>query len=40
MLMPKTNAYYEIWLDEEKIADKNLKKIHCTRTGTCRVNSK
>jgi sulfite reductase (NADPH) hemoprotein beta-component len=22
MLMPKTKAYYEIWLDEEKIADK------------------
>jgi sulfite reductase (NADPH) hemoprotein beta-component len=22
MLMPKTRAYYEIWLDEEKIADK------------------
>ena len=22
LLMPKTNAYYEIWLDEEKIADK------------------
>ena len=23
MLLPKTNAYYEIWLDGEKIADKN-----------------
>ena len=22
MLLPKTRAYYEIWLDEEKIADK------------------
>jgi sulfite reductase (NADPH) hemoprotein beta-component len=22
LLLPKTNAYYEIWLDEEKIADK------------------
>ncbi len=22
MLIPKTRAYYEIWLDEEKIADK------------------
>ncbi len=25
MLLPKTNAYYEIWLDEEKIADKELE---------------
>ena len=22
-LLPKTNAYYEIWLDEEKIAERN-----------------
>jgi sulfite reductase (NADPH) hemoprotein beta-component len=26
MLLPKTNAYYEIWLDGEKIADKELEK--------------
>ena len=25
MLLPKTNAYYEIWLDGEKIADKELE---------------
>ena len=25
-LLPKTNAYYEIWLDGEKIADKELEK--------------
>lgn len=26
MLLPKTNAYYEIWLDGEKIADKKLEE--------------
>ena len=26
LLMPKTRAYYEIWLDEEKIADKKLEE--------------
>lgn len=26
MLMPKTRAYYEIWLDEEKIADKKQEE--------------
>ncbi len=26
MLLPKTNAYYEIWLDGEKIAEKELEK--------------
>lgn len=26
MLLPKTNAYYEIWLDGEKIADKELEE--------------
>jgi sulfite reductase (NADPH) hemoprotein beta-component len=26
MALPKTNAYYEIWLDEEKIADKKLEE--------------
>ncbi|WP_018617196.1 NADPH-dependent assimilatory sulfite reductase hemoprotein subunit [Segetibacter koreensis] len=25
MMLPKTNAYYEIWLDGEKIADKELE---------------
>jgi len=27
LLMPKTKAYYEIWLDEEKIADKKEEEI-------------
>src|SRR5215218_6983998 len=26
LLLPKTNAYYEIWLDGEKIADKEVEK--------------
>src|SRR5215217_9755935 len=26
MLLPKTNAYYEIWLDGEKLADKKLEE--------------
>jgi len=26
LLLPKTNAYYEIWLDGEKIADKQLEE--------------
>lgn len=26
LLMPKTNAYYEIWLDEEKIVDKKVEE--------------
>ncbi|MEO6230829.1 MAG: NADPH-dependent assimilatory sulfite reductase hemoprotein subunit [Ferruginibacter sp.] len=26
MLMPKTKAYYEIWLDEEKVADKKVEE--------------
>jgi sulfite reductase (NADPH) hemoprotein beta-component len=26
MLMPKTKAYYEIWLDEEKIVDKKVEE--------------
>ena len=26
LLMPKTNAYYEIWLDEDKIADKKAEE--------------
>lgn len=26
MLLPKTNAYYEIWLDGEKLAEKELEK--------------
>ncbi len=26
LLLPKTNAYYEIWLDGEKLADKKLEK--------------
>ncbi len=26
LLMPKTKAYYEIWLDEEKIADKKVEE--------------
>ena len=26
MLLPKTHAYYEIWLDEEKIADKHSEE--------------
>ncbi len=26
MLMPKTKAYYEIWLDEEKVADKKIEE--------------
>ncbi|CAN5825694.1 assimilatory sulfite reductase (NADPH) hemoprotein subunit [soil metagenome] len=26
MLMPKTKAYYEIWLDEEKVVDKKIEE--------------
>ena len=26
LLLPKTNAYYEIWLDGEKLADKEIEK--------------
>ncbi len=26
LLLPKTHAYYEIWLDEEKIADKHSEE--------------
>jgi len=36
MLMPKTRAYYEIWLDEEKLLDKKEEEDPCIWTGTCR----
>ena len=40
LLMPKTKAYYEIWLDEEKFLTKKMKKILYTRTGICHENLK
>ena len=39
LLMPKTKAYYEIWLDEENWIEKK-RKILCTKTVICQENSK